>query len=43
MEYGLRPWVSWSFLQKTIIRQLRRWNESKSKNTKKYRQNTDMN
>ena len=35
MEYRLRPWVLWNFLQNN--RQLRRWNESKLKNTK----NTD--
>ena len=42
MEYRLRPWDSWSFFCKaTIIRQLRKWNESKiEKNTKKNRQKT---
>ena len=39
MEYCLQPWISWSFFSKTIvIRQLRRWNESKIR--KKYRQKT---
>ena len=38
MEYKLRPLVSWSFCKTTIIRQLRKWNESK---IEKIQKNTD--
>ena len=41
MENRLRPCASWSsFVKTTISRRLRRWNELKIQNTKKYGQKT---